>query len=167
MDKSNWKIVTAMRHWSAADPSSVIACEYCTAHSTYTSSLVDNNGVTQETHFHCDPHGDEAIAILEERRRAGQRWVVAERHWMHIWKVGYKPCVLCRADSRIVATRLDHEGEVISQELYCAPHAPRPTEPLQNTAGLSEVEFDLLFRFGGCYPVTADDLDGDSPESPT
>ena len=65
MDKSNWKIVTAMRHWSAADPSSVIACEYCTTHSTYSSSLVDNNGVTQETHFHCDPHGDEAIAILD------------------------------------------------------------------------------------------------------
>jgi hypothetical protein len=78
---------------------------------------------------------------------------------MHIWKVGYKPCVSCRADSRIVATRLDHEGEVISQELYCAPHAPRPTEPLQNTAGLSEVEFDLLFRFGGCYPVTVEDLE--------
>ena len=65
MDKSNWKIVTAMRHWSAADPSSVVACEYCTAHSTYTSSLVDNTRVTHETHFPFDPHGDEAIALLE------------------------------------------------------------------------------------------------------
>ena len=32
------------------------------------------------------------------------RLVVAKRHWMHIWKVGHKPCVACHADSRVIAT---------------------------------------------------------------
>lgn len=162
MDKSKWKIVTAMRHWSAADPSSVISCEYCTAHSTYTTSLVDDQGGTHEVRFHCDPHGDDAIALLESLQREGQRWIVEERHWMHIWKVGYKPCVSCRADSRFIATQLDSTGDIIVQELYCARHAPASTQALENTKGLNQIEFDLLFRFGGCYPVATD---GETDES--
>lgn len=160
MDKSNWKIVTAMRHWSAADPSSVIACEYCTAHSTYTSSLVDTSGTIQEVHFHCDPHGDEAIALLDARRREGQRWVVEERHWMHIWKVGFKRCVSCRADSRFVATRLDDQGEIISQELYCKHHAPPATETIERTGDTDDVVTDLTYRFGSSHRITLDESGG-------
>jgi hypothetical protein len=162
MKQPSLRIVTAMRHWSAAVKSDIISCEYCSAHATYTSSLVDSNDITQEVHYHCDPHGDEAIALLETRRHHDQHWVVAERHWMHIWKVGYKPCVSCRADSRFIATQLDSTGDVIVQELYCARHAPASTQALENTKGLNQIEFDLLFRFGGCYPVATD---GETDES--
>ncbi len=153
-----------MRHWSAANPSEVIACEYCTAHATYMTSLIDDDGLNQEMHFHCDPHGDDVIALLNSRRREGQRWIVEERHWMHIWKAGFKQCVSCRADSRFVATRLDDEGNVIAQELYCTPHAPQGTEPYVRTGEASDIERDLIFCLGGSYPVTLNDSDAEIDE---
>ena len=160
MNKSKWKIVTAMRHWSAADPSSVISCEYCTAHSTYTTSLVDDQGGAHEVRFHCDPHGDDAIALLESLQREGQRWVVEERHWMHIWKVGHKSCVSCRADSRFIATRLDDHGEIVVQDFYCKRHAPKATEQIERTGEVDDVVTDLTFRFGSSHRVTFDESGG-------
>ena len=160
MDKSKWKIVTAMRHWSAADPSSVIACKYCTAHSTYTTSLVDEFGTTHEVHFHCDPHGDNAIALLESLQREGQRWIVEERHWMHIWKVGFKSCVSCHADSRFVATQLNETGEIIVQDFYCKCHAPKATEEIARTGEVDDVVTDLTYRFGSSHQVTFDESCG-------
>jgi hypothetical protein len=90
-----------------------------------------------------------------------QRLFVEERHWMHIWKVGYTPCVSCRADSRFVATRLDDAGNVITQEMYCAHHAPLATETYERTGGASDVETDLIFRLGGSYPVTIENSEDD------
>ncbi len=150
-----------MRHWSASNPSEVISCEYCAAHATYTTSLVDEEGVAQETHFHCDPHGDDVIALLNGRRREGQRWIVEERHWMHIWKVGFKQCTSCQGDSRFIATLLDEEGNFVLQEMYCKPHAPQGTETYVRTGDASDIETDLLFRLGGSYSVTFDDTDPD------
>ena len=115
-------------------------------------------------HFHCDPHGDEAIALLNARCREGQRWIVEERHWMHIWKVGFKRCLACRADSRFVATRLDDQGEIVGQELYCKHHAPPATETIERTGDADDVTTDLTFRFGSSHRVTFDDSD-DSDDS--
>ena len=107
--------------------------------------------------FHCDPHGDDAIACLESLQREGQCWIVEERHWMHIWKVGFKSCVLCRADSRFVATRLDENGEIVVQELYCKRHAPTATEEIDRTGEVDDVITDLTYQFGSTYRVTFDE----------
>lgn len=51
-------------------------------------------------------------------------WTYHDRHWMHIWKVGYKPCANCSRDSRVVASLLDPQGEVVEQKLLCEIHGP-------------------------------------------
>ena len=89
-----------------------------------------------------------------------QRWIVEERHWMHIWKVGFKSCVSCRADSRFVATQLDEHGEVVVQELYCKRHAPKATEQIERTGEVDDVVTDLTFRFGSSHRVTFDEFGG-------
>ena len=51
------------------------------------------------------------------------KWVLSERHWMHIWKVGYQRCALCTNDSRVIASRIDCNNNVLKQVLYCIEHA--------------------------------------------
>jgi hypothetical protein len=51
-------------------------------------------------------------------------WIYRDRHWMHIWKVGYQSCISCRNDSRVVASLLDEAGGVVEQKLFCEDHAP-------------------------------------------
>ena len=96
----------------------------------------------------------------KSREIDGQRWIVEERHWMHIWKVGFKSCVSCRADSRFVATQLDEHGEVVVQELYCKRHAPKATEQIERTGEVDDVVTDLTFRFGSSHRVTFDEFGG-------
>ena len=76
---------------------------------------------------------------------------------MHIWKVGYKPCANCKADSRFVASRLDADGNVVSQELFCAQHAPQTTNSHGGSGEITDVASDMQFHLGGSYTVTFDD----------
>jgi hypothetical protein len=99
--------------------------------------------------------------IKMSRGYDSQRWIVEERHWMHIWKVGYTPCVSCRADSRYVATLLDDEGSVTTQEMYCASHAPQSSETYERTGEATDIETDLTFRLGGSYPITLKESEAD------
>ena len=85
------------------------------------------------------------------------KWIVVERHWMHIWKVGYKPCANCRADSRFVASRLDADGNVVSQELFCPYHAPQATESRASSGEIADIASDLQLHLGGAYSVTFED----------
>ena len=90
----------------------------------------------------------------------GQRWIVEERHWMHIWKVGYKSCVSCRSDSRFVATRVDEGGGIVVQDFYCKRHAPKATEKIERTGEVDDVVTDLTFRFGSSFQVSFDESGG-------
>jgi hypothetical protein len=51
-------------------------------------------------------------------------WTYHDRHWMHIWKVGYTPCTNCIRDSRVIASLSDSSGEIMEQRFYCEHHAP-------------------------------------------
>ena len=148
MKKHLWKIVTAMRHWSAITKSDIITCEFCDAHATYSSCLVDGDDVVQELHWHCDPHGNRAIAILERTRNEDLTLVVQPRHWMHIWKVGFVRCKGCNNDSRAVATLIDEDGEVVSQTMYCDIHAPRPARTAARTIDPNDFESQMKFGLG-------------------
>ena len=82
------------------------------------------------------------------------RLVVAKRHWMHVWKVRNQLCVVCGADSRVIATLVNENDEFVSQTLYGNDHAPELTELV--STGSSEVDIvrDITFRLGASFSVT-------------
>ena len=82
------------------------------------------------------------------------RLVVAKRHWMHIWKVGHKPCVVCHADSRVIATLVDENDEFVSQTLYCDKHAPALTAIESTGTPAGDVVRDITFGLGASFSVT-------------
>ena len=161
MEEHTWRIQSRLHSWSASRPDTVKQCEYCTAYATYSSVLVDNEQTERELHWHCDSHQPDAIGALDEVRYEGLTWVFNDRHWMHIWKVGYKACASCNRDSRVIASLLDAEREIIEQRLYCEGHAPwkgnsgrgtnYPADPISRI----NLELGATFFFG--VPPESDD----------
>jgi len=92
------------------------------------------------------------------------RIVLAERHWMHIWKVGYKPCGLCSRDSRRVATYLDDNDEILGQIMYCEEHAPEQTVDIRSKIDPDDIVAQLNFGLGISFRVNLDDLDDEDEE---
>ena len=82
------------------------------------------------------------------------RLIVAKRHWMHIWKVGHKPCAVCHADSRVIATLLDRDGAYVSETHYCEKHAPELSELESTGSVLGDAVRDITFGLGASFSVT-------------
>ena len=82
------------------------------------------------------------------------RLIVAKRHWMHVWKVRNQLCVVCGADSRVIATLVDQNDEFVSQTLYCNEHAPELTELESTGSPAGDVVRDITFGLGASFSVT-------------
>ena len=82
------------------------------------------------------------------------RLIVAKRHWMHVWKVRNQLCVVCGADSRVIATLVDENDEFVSQTLYCNDHTPELTELESTGSPAGDVVRDITFGLGASFSVT-------------
>lgn len=92
-------------------------------------------------------------------RQDGLRIVFADRHWMHIWKVGHKDCIVCNKDARVIASYVDASGEIMKQEYLCELHGPwtgrsgrGPTIADENTT-IDDVVNGLKFGLGGTFSI--------------
>jgi hypothetical protein len=89
-----------------------------------------------------------------------QKLVVHPRHWMHIWKVGFRRCASCSRDSRVIATLIDDTGKTIEQTMYCEAHAPTG----DSSVGANDIESQLKFGLGFSGQITPDDDQSESEE---
>ena len=160
MEKHTWRIQSRLHLWSASQPDTVKQCEYCTAYATYSSVLIDNEKTEHELHWHCDTHQPDAIRALDEVRYEGLTWVFNDRHWMHIWKVGHKGCVTCRRDSRVIASLLDPDGEILEQRMYCQNHATWTGNSGRSATNASDPISRLNLELGASFTIRqTDDVD--------
>lgn len=148
-----WRIVTAILPWNPVETDPIIGCELCEAPASCSSKLIDTDGIVHESHVHCSSHRALIVSELEAIRLQGLKWVTYERHWMHMWKVGYRPCVRCRADSRVVGSLLDENNEIVDQMVFCEAHSPVPTEQSQSTGSIDDVVTDITFGLGASFPA--------------
>ena len=80
-------------------------------------------------------------------------WTYHDRHWMHIWKVGYRPCISCNRDSRVVASLLDDDGEIVEQKLFCEEHAPRIVNSERNTPSDVDPITSINLELGATFSI--------------
>ena len=151
MSNYSWRIVTAILPWNPIETDPVIGCELCEEPASCASKLIDTEGIVHETHVHCSSHRTHIVSELEAIRLHGLKWVTYERHWMHMWKVGYRPCVRCRADSRVVGSLLDENDEVVDQMVFCEAHSPTPTEQSHPPETLDDVVSNITFGLGASF----------------
>ena len=85
------------------------------------------------------------------------RTVVTDRHWMHIWKVGFRRCAKCSHDARRVVTLLDANDKVINQTLFCYFHSPKLTDSPDTPSGPEDAVQQLKMSLGTSFTVAFDD----------
>ena len=156
MSNYSWRIITAILPWNPVETDPIIECELCAEPASCSSKLIDTDAAVRETHVHCSLHRNHIVTELEAIRLQGLKWVTHERHWMHMWKVGYRPCAHCRADSRIVGSLLDENNEIVDQAVFCEAHSPTPMEEGHSTGTIDDVVADITFGLGAAFTVTFD-----------
>lgn len=105
-------------------------------------------------------YNTDAAAQLDEGQYEGLRKVFADRHWMHIWKVGHTGCIVCTKDARVIASYVDASGEIVKQEFLCELHGPWSGHSGRGPAGddrtVEDLVNDVKFGLGGTFTVQPD-----------
>ena len=163
MKKYDWRISSRLHIWSAARPHSIKSCEYCETPANFVSFLCDAANTEHEHHWHCDVHSPEAAEQLNEVRYEGLQKMFADRHWLHIWKVGHKGCLVCNKDARVIASYVDASGEIVKQEFLCERHGPwtgrsgRGPAIDADSKSPEDLMNDLKFELGGTLTIRPED----------
>ena len=89
------------------------------------------------------------------------RTVVSNRHWMHIWKVGHTPCVVCHQDSRVIATVLDANDDFVRQIFYCNEHAPELSTLESTGSPFGDIARAITLGLGASFAITEDEEQAD------
>lgn len=82
------------------------------------------------------------------------RTIVSNRHWMHIWKVGHTPCVVCHQDSRVIATVLDANDDFVRQIFYCNEHAPELSKLESTGSPFGDIARAITLGLGASFSVS-------------